>query len=133
MQENNRNLYWKIKLLKQSTDVRYVIEKLSKLTFFLVSQFLCFRHTKQNSKNVADTSFKQRCFLAAPVYSIIAHSLYYSCFKNYSLLKSVMEILIIPELGIFLYMWVSGNLWCKNNFQEVSFRNILFQKTSNII
>ena len=44
-----------MKFLKQSTDVRYVIEKLSKLTFFLVSQFLSFRHTKQNSKNAVET------------------------------------------------------------------------------
>ena len=27
-------------------------------TFFLVSQVLSFRHTKQTSKNVADTTFK---------------------------------------------------------------------------
>ena len=97
--------------MKQSTDVRYVIEKLSKLTFFLVSQFLSFTCTKQNSKNVADKTFKQKCFLAASVYSVITHGLYSSCFKNYSLLKSV-EILIMPELGLFLQMWVSGNLWC---------------------
>ena len=89
-----------MKFLKQSTDVRYVIETLSKLTFFLVSQFLSFRHTKQNSKNVADKTFEQRCFLAASVYSVIALSLYSSCFKNYSLLKSV-EILIMLELGLF--------------------------------
>ena len=133
MQGINHNLYWKMKFLKQSTDVRYVIEKPLKLTFFLVSQFLSFRHTKQNSKNVADKAFKQRCFLAASVYSAIAHSLYSSCFKNYSLLKSV-EMLIMLELGFFfLHVWVSGNLWCKNNFQEVPFRNIFFQKTSNII
>ena len=40
-------------------------------------------------------------FLAASVYSVIAHSLYSSCFKNYSLLKSV-EMLIMPELGLFI-------------------------------
>ena len=28
------------------------------LNFFLVSQVLSFRHKKQNSKNVADTTFK---------------------------------------------------------------------------
>ena len=89
-----------MKFLKQSTDVRYVIEKLSKLTFFLVSQFLSFRHTKQNSKNVADKTFKQRCFLAASVYSVIALILYSSCFKNYSLLKSA-EILIMLQVGLF--------------------------------
>ena len=70
--------------------------------------------------------------MAASVYSVIVRSLYSSCFKNYSLLKSV-EILIMPELVPFLHVWVSGNLWCKNNFQEVSFRNIFFQKTWNII
>ena len=89
-----------MKFLKQSTDVRHVIEKLSKLTFFLVSQFLTFRYTKQNSENVADTTFKQRCFLAASVFSVIAHSLYSSCFENYSLLKSV-DIIIMPQLGLF--------------------------------
>ena len=121
-----------MKFLKQSTDVRYVIENLWKLTFSLVSQFLSFRYTKQNSKNVEDTTLKQRCFLAASVCNVIAHSLYSSCFKKYYLLKSV-EISIMPELRPFLHMWVSGNLWCKNNFQKVSFRNIFFQKTSNII
>ena len=40
-------------------------------------------------------------FLEALVYSVIVHSLYSSCFKNYSLLKSV-EILIMPDLGIFI-------------------------------
>ena len=29
---------------------------------FLVSQVLAFRHTKQNSKKVADTTFKQRSY-----------------------------------------------------------------------
>ena len=29
-------------------------------TFFLVSQVLSFRHTKQTSKNVVDTTFKVR-------------------------------------------------------------------------
>ena len=117
-----------MKFLKQSTDVRCVIENLWKLTFFLVSQFLSFRYTKQNSKNVADTTLKQRCFLAASVYSVIAHSLYSSCFKNYSLLKSV-EILIMLELGLF---------FCTSGLVEIygvriTFRNIFFQKTSNII
>ena len=71
--------------------------------------------------------------MAASVYSVIAHSLCSSCFKIFSLLKSV-EILIMPQLDpFFLHMWVSENLWCNNNFQGVSFRNIFFQKTSNII
>ena len=29
-------------------------------TFFLVSKVLCFRHAKQTSKNVADTTFNMR-------------------------------------------------------------------------
>ena len=107
-----------MKFLKQSTDVRYVIEKPLKLTFFLVSQFLSFRHTKQNSKNVADKAFKQRCFLAASVYSAIAHSLYSSCFKNYSLLKSV-EILIMLELGLF---------FCTSGLVEIYGVRITFRK-----
>ena len=69
-----------MKFWKQSTDVRYLIEKLSKLTFFLVSQFYSSRHTKQNSKNVADTTL-QGCFLPSSVYSVIAHSLYFSRLK----------------------------------------------------
>ena len=24
----------------------------------------------------------------------------------------------MPEFGLFLHMWVSGNLWCEKNFQE---------------
>ena len=34
-------------------------------TFYLVSQVLSFRHTKQTSKNVADTTFKCACLGAS--------------------------------------------------------------------
>ena len=33
-----------------------------KKTFFLVSQMLSFRETKQISKNIADTTFNKGCY-----------------------------------------------------------------------
>ena len=35
-----------------------IISRMKRDYFFLVSQVLSFRHTKQTSKNVADTTFK---------------------------------------------------------------------------
>ena len=48
--------YLKLKFdyLKNEKSFRSEIKK----TLFLVSQVLSFRHTKQTSKNVADTTFK---------------------------------------------------------------------------
>ena len=47
---------WKVKIwLSQE---RKELLNWNKKTFFLVSQVLCFRHTKQTSKNVANATFK---------------------------------------------------------------------------
>ena len=52
-----------MKFLRQANYIRYVITKLSKSVqismFFLVSQVLPFKHAKESSKNVADTTFKE--------------------------------------------------------------------------
>ena len=46
----------KLDYLKNEKSFRSEIKSI-----FLVSKVLFFRHTKQTSKNVADTTFKQTC------------------------------------------------------------------------
>ena len=51
---------WKVKIwLSQK---RIELSKWNKKTFFLVSQVLSFRHKKQTSKNVADTTFNIKIY-----------------------------------------------------------------------
>ena len=48
---------WKVKIWLSQEQKEF--SKWNKKTFFLVSQVLCFRHTKQTRKNIMDTTFKK--------------------------------------------------------------------------
>ena len=101
---------------------------------FLVSQVLAFRHTKQNSKNVADTTFKNTFFYRTPPMTasgcLRLKDNNYSGSYEYLLKKTgspTMAVKQLPELRIPASKILS--LWKKQfitlNFQLIICRFIL--------